>query len=76
MKEVLTDAERYANIRSRRNEARMRRLAQMQANDDDPRHGTYYGYVTGCRCLRCSGANMAHSREARARRKEHSNGKG
>ena len=49
--------------KTRANKHRLERLAIMQANPDDPRHGTWYGYSTGCRCDKC----MAAAKEYRKR---------
>ena len=44
------------------------RLAEMQADPDDKRHGTTYGYSIGCRCDRCKAAWQEYSRDYYKRR--------
>lgn len=34
-------------------------------NADDPRHGTYAGYVRGCRCDPCRKANATYTKARR-----------
>lgn len=41
---------------------RQRALAEMRADPGNPRHGTHDGYVMGCRCERCRGAEAAYKR--------------
>lgn len=41
----------------RDNEARLKRLAQLKANPDDPRHGKMTGVQIGCDCERCKAKN-------------------
>lgn len=44
-----------------RREARARRLAEMEANPEDPRHGTITGYRYGCRCRKCLEGHLAYN---------------
>lgn len=37
--------------------------------EGDPRHGSYYGYVLGCRCEECKAANARYSKDRYHRRK-------
>ena len=46
------------------------RLRSMQNNPRDKRHGTYTGYVTGCRCGDCKAAATRYHCDYRARLKE------
>ena len=43
----------------------MRALAELEADPDDPRHGTYTGYCYGCRCDRCVRENRDYMRKWR-----------
>jgi hypothetical protein len=38
----------------------MTALDELRSDPGDRRHGTYYGYVLGCRCARCRAANTAY----------------
>lgn len=42
-------------------------LAEMQANPDDPRHGSATGYTYGCRCEACAEARRAYEVQKKAR---------
>lgn len=50
-------------------ETRKKLLESM--GEDDKRHGTYYGYVLGCRCDRCREANNAYAREYKRKQREY-----
>lgn len=63
------DARAVAKRRERANELIKKRLAEMQANPEDPRHGTKTGYAYGCRCERCVQAHSAYQRKIYLRRK-------
>lgn len=57
------------NAKEREKELVKKRLAEMQANPEDPRHGTKTGYAYGCRCERCVQAHSAYQRKIYLRRK-------
>ena len=48
-------------------------LKQMQANPEDPRHGTVTGYSYGCRCEACRQAHSEHEKARRRGRKKVAN---
>lgn len=50
-----------------------RGLREMEADCNDPRHGTRTGYVYGCRCERCSYAESEYQAEYRRAMKERRN---
>lgn len=41
----------------------IKRYVMLQADPDDPMHGTYSGYSVGCRCERCLEAGRKYQRE-------------
>lgn len=63
------DARAVVDKRERTKELVKKRLAEMQANPEDPRHGTKTGYAYGCRCERCVQAHSAYQRKIYLRRK-------
>ncbi len=67
--EVKPDARAAVDKRERTKELVKKRLAEMQANPEDPRHGTKTGYAYGCRCDRCKQAHSAYQRKIYLRRK-------
>lgn len=67
--EVKPDARAVVDKRERTKELVKKRLAEMQANPEDPRHGTKTGYAYGCRCERCVQAHSAYQRKIYLRRK-------
>lgn len=78
VRRVIADTERYAQTKcvkrinkndnlEQRDARRQKYLEEMQANPDDHRHGTPYGYNNvGCRCNRCRDANNVDQRNRRA----------
>lgn len=67
--EAKPNARAVAKNRERTKELVKKRLAEMQANPEDPRHGTKTGYAYGCRCERCVRAHSAYQRKIYLRRK-------
>lgn len=49
--------------------SRQKRLAEMKADPNDRKHGTYTGYTYGCRCDRCVEVGRSKSRAFNARRR-------
>lgn len=45
-------------------------INDLESNDNDKRHGTYYGYSIGCRCDRCKDALKDYMKEYRRRKNE------
>ena len=68
--EAKPDARAVAKKRERAKELVKKSLAEMQANPEDPRHGTLAGYTYGCRCDRCKQTNNEYQRERYLRRKQ------
>ncbi|MGV0581927.1 hypothetical protein ABQE57_24775 [Mycolicibacterium elephantis] len=77
---VLADTEEHAEWlaspeRARESQRRQqraeRRKSELDANPDDPGHGTLTGYHCGCKCQRCKAANAAQSRRDRANQNGH-----
>jgi hypothetical protein len=78
VRRVIADTERYAETKcvkrinkndnlEQRDARRQKYLEEMQANPDDHRHGTPYGYNNvGCRCNRCRDATNVDQRNRRA----------
>lgn len=56
-----------ARVRSNRHHAKA--LKKMQQDQEDERHGSYYGYQIGCRCARCKKAYSEYKSSIRARKK-------
>ena len=48
---------------------KMRRLAKMEEDPEDPLHGTATGYNYGCRCGRCTRAKSKSMNEYRFKRR-------
>jgi hypothetical protein len=69
MEAMLQDAARRAYEIGRSHTPHARRLAAMQEDPKDPKHGTPTGYTYGCRCEECRKANSARMKAERARRK-------
>ena len=63
------------DVRERRRAAFARALEAMQANPDDPRHGTKTGYEYGCRCDDCradaAAAMLQYQRRAKIKPHHH-----
>lgn len=49
-------------------------IKELEANENDKRHGTYYGYSMGCRCDRCKDALRNYMKDYRRRQKNGNQG--
>lgn len=49
-------------------EWRKKKVGELLDNEEDERHGTYYGYTLGCRCDRCRDALSRYTNDYRRRK--------
>lgn len=56
-----------------RHKWRKGKLEEILSDENDRRHGTYYGYVMGCRCDRCRNALNEYQKEYKRKRNEAKN---
>jgi hypothetical protein len=80
VRRIIADTERYAQTKcvkridknenlEKRDARRQKYLAEMQANPEDPRHGTVYGGSSvKCKCNRCRDATNEDARNRRLRK--------
>lgn len=56
-------------VKERQRKTYAKTLQALTADPTDPRHATEYGYVAGCRCLRCAETHRAIAADYRARKR-------